>query len=263
MDPSQFAQLVMNLALNARDAMPAGGTLAIELENERLSEPSGSLRAGDYVRLRVSDTGVGMAPHVLSHIFEPFFTTKPIGKGTGVGLATCHAIARRAGGDIQVLSEAGRGSIFTIRLPRAAQAEHPGAPALRPSHASTLSGSESILVVEDDPAVRMAAVLTLEKHGYRVVQAHNGDEALRLVDRDSSIALVLTDVVMPQLSGPELAAHLAKTHPALRVLFMSGYAEDSMLRRENFPHAAILSKPFLPRDLAAKVRQVLDEGHRR
>jgi PAS domain S-box-containing protein len=263
MDPSQFEQLVLNLALNARDAMPGGGTLGIELQNERLSEPLGSLPAGDYVRLRVSDTGVGMAPHVLSHVFEPFFTTKPMGKGTGFGLATCHAIARRAGGDIQVLSEAGRGSIFTIRLPRAAPSEKPGAPAPRPLDALTLCGSESILVAEDEPAVRTAAVRTLEKHGYRVLQAQNGDEAQRLVDRDSSIALVLTDVVMPQLSGPELAARLAKTHPELPVLFMSGYAEDSMLRRENFPRSAMISKPFLPRDLAAKVRQVLDEAYRR
>jgi PAS domain S-box-containing protein len=262
MDPSQFEQLLMNLALNARDAMPAGGKLSIELENERLSEPLGSLPVGDYVRLRVSDTGFGMSARVLSHIFEPFFTTKPMGKGTGVGLATCHAIARRAGGDIQVFSEPGRGSIFTIRLPRAAQTEKPGASALRPSDAPTLAGRETILVVEDDPAVRMAAILALESHGYRVVQAHNGDEARRMVERDASIALVLTDVVMPQLSGPELAAQLAKTHPDLRVLFMSGYAEDSMLRRENFPHTAIISKPFLPRELAAKVRQVLDERRR-
>lgn len=263
MDPSQLEQLVLNLALNARDAMPAGGTLGIELENERLPEPLGSLRAGDYVRLRVSDTGVGMAPHVLSHIFEPFFTTKPQGKGSGVGLATCHAIARRAGGDIHVVSEAGRGSSFTIRLPRAAPSDKPCTPAVRPSDIATLSGSESILIVEDEPAVRTATVLTLEKHGYRVVQAQNGAEAQRLVERDTSIALVLTDVVMPQLSGPELAAQLVKTHPELRVLFMSGYAEDSVLRRENFPHAAFISKPFLPRDLAAKVRQILDEGHRR
>ncbi|HWO11901.1 MAG TPA: ATP-binding protein, partial [Polyangiaceae bacterium] len=245
MDRSQFDQLLMNMALNARDAMPEGGKLRIELENEQLAEPLGALPAGDYVRLRVSDTGFGMAPHVLSHIFEPFFTTKPMGKGTGVGLATCHAIARRAGGNIQVVSEPDRGTTFTIRLPRAAQPERPTAPSVNPSDISTLTGSETILIVEDDPAVRMAAVLALERQGYCVLQAHNGDEARRLVEREPRIALVLTDVVMPQLSGPELAAHLAETHPDLPVLFMSGYAEDSILRRENFPRAAIISKPFM------------------
>jgi CheY-like chemotaxis protein len=258
-DQSQLQQLLMNLALNARDAMPVGGKLAFQLQNETLPEALGALAAGDYVQLRVSDTGIGMAPDVLSHVFEPFFTTKPVGKGTGVGLATCHAIAQRAGGDIRVLSEPGRGATFSIWLPRAAQTRRPAAAPPRAPDAGLLAGSETVLIVEDDPAVRAAAALALEKHGYRVLQAHNGDAAQRVIERHPSIALVLTDVVMPQMSGPELAAQLAKTHPELPVLFMSGYAEASVLSREMLARAAIISKPFLPHDLARKVRQVLDE----
>jgi PAS domain S-box-containing protein len=258
MDGSQLEQLLMNLALNALDAMPGGGKLGIELENERLADPSGALAAGDYVRLRVSDTGIGMAPEVLSHVFEPFFTTKSAGKGSGVGLATCHGIVRRAGGDIRVASELGRGSTFSVWLPRAAQSERLAAPPLRSPAAGSLSGCETILVVEDDPAVRAAAALALQKHGYRVLQAQNGDEALRLIERDENIALVLSDVVMPQMSGPELAAHLAQTRPDLPLLFMSGYAEDRLLGQGALSRAAIISKPFLPSDLARKVRQVLD-----
>jgi PAS domain S-box-containing protein len=263
MDRSQLDQLLMNLALNARDAMPAGGRLAIELENESLPEASGALPPGDYVRLRVSDTGIGMASDAVGHVFEPFFTTKPVGKGTGLGLATCHAIARRAGGDIRVSSEPGRGSVFSIWLPRATPGDTRAEPDAPGPEVKRLAGTETILVVEDEPAVRATTTRALEQHGYRVLQAYNGDDAQRIVERNQNIALVLTDVVMPQMNGPELAAHLAKTHPQLPVLFMSGYADDSVLTRDMVSHAAVISKPFLPRELARKVRQVLDDRARR
>lgn len=258
-DQSQIEQLFMNLALNARDAMPAGGKLVIDLENETLPEPDGALLPGDYVRLRVCDTGVGMVPEVLSHVFEPFFTTKPLGHGTGLGLATCHAIARRAGGDIRVASEPGRSSTFSVWLPRAAQDETRSSPAIPAPAPASLSGTETILVVEDDRAVRAAATLALEQHGYSVLQACNGDEALRVIERNPDIALALTDVVMPQMGGPELATRLGRRHPQLPVLFMSGYAEQGVLTGDVLSRNGLIFKPFLPGDLARRVRQMLDE----
>jgi PAS domain S-box-containing protein len=258
MDRGQLEQLLMNLALNARDAMPKGGKLSIEMENETLHEADGVLPSGDYVRLRVSDTGVGMPRDVLAHLFEPFFTTKPMGRGTGLGLATCYAIARRAGGDVRAASTPGVGSTFTILLPRAEQAID-AACAPVASDPATLRGAETILVVEDDPAVLGAATLVLRRQGYGVLQAQDGEAALRLVEAERGrIALVLTDVVMPRMSGPELVERLAKSHPELRVLFMTGYADERAMRHHVLANAPVLSKPFLPLDLARRVREVLD-----
>jgi CheY-like chemotaxis protein len=223
-----------------------------------LREPDGLLPSGDYVRLRVSDTGVGMPADVLAHLFEPFFTTKPMGRGTGLGLATCYAIARRAGGDIRVASLPGVGSTFTVLLPRAAQAID-AARVPVPSDPATLRGVETILVVEDDPAVLSAATLILRTYGYGVLQAQDGEAALRVIEAEAAdIALVLTDVVMPRMSGPELIERLAKTHPQLRVMFMTGYADERAIRHHVLANAPVLSKPFLPQDLARRVREVLD-----
>jgi CheY-like chemotaxis protein len=258
MDRGQLEQLLMNLALNARDAMPNGGKLTFETLNETLREPSGVLSAGDYVKLSVTDTGTGIAPGALAHVFEPFFTTKRPGQGTGLGLATCYAIVRRVGGEIQVMSEPGAGTTFVIRLPRT---EQDGSAARTSSglDPAKLTGTETILVVEDDSAVLGATTLALQKYGYRVLQTQSGEAACRVLDRDDgSVALVLTDIVMPCMNGPELAERLAKTHPGLPVLLMSGYADERAMNHNVLLGASVLSKPFLPQDLARRVREVLD-----
>jgi CheY-like chemotaxis protein len=257
LDPAELDQLVMNLALNASDAMPNGGHLTIELENQRLDHGSGSLTAGDYAVMRVTDTGTGIDASDLQHIFEPFFTTKSSEKGTGLGLATCYAVAQQAGGDIRVMSRIGKGTTFTVWLPRSAEEPRP----LQATHdPRTLLGSETVLVAEDDPAVMSAVTHALERHGYTVLQAPNGEAALRLVKSDRfQVDLVLTDTVMPQMTGPELASHLGVSHPSLKVLFMTGYADENAMKRlAPQAEAAFLLKPFLPHELVRRVREVLD-----
>ena len=250
-DPGQIEQVVMNLAVNARDAMPDGGRLTIELANVERD-------TGSYVMLAITDTGVGMTSEVRAHLFEPFFTTKERGKGTGLGLSTVYGIVKQSGGDISVHAEPGKGATFKIFLPRhvdqTAQREvertAPAAP----------RGTETILLVEDDPSLRVLAERILRGYGYTVLVASTGQRALTLVEAfTGEIHLVTTDVVMPEMSGTALVERLVLIVPNIRVLFMSGYTDDEVVRRGIFDRrAAFLQKPFTPDQLAFMVREVLD-----
>ncbi len=262
-DPNQFTQVLVNLAVNARDAMPAGGTLMLRTENVELDERSAvgvpGSAPGNYVMLMVSDTGTGMTQEVQSHLFEPFFTTKETGKGTGLGLATCYGIVKQAGGNITVTTAPGKGAAFHIYLPVAEAPSHRAADGA----VSTLPpGTETILLVEDERPVRNLAVRVLRELGYAVLPAQDGEEALRIAhDTDERIDLLLTDVVMPGLGGKELARLIQKRRPSVRVLMTSGYTADEFVRRNVTEHAIpFLPKPFSPFALAAKVREVLDHA---
>ncbi len=261
-DPAQLQQVLLNLAVNARDAMPKGGTLGIVTANVDL--PARALggapdfEAGPYVMLAVSDTGVGMDTNTRARIFEPFFTTKRIGEGTGLGLSTVYGIVRQSGGHIQVDSERGRGSRFTIYFPAVSDA----AEAPRPETVLTDGpiGRETLLLVEDDPMVRSLAVEALKLKGYRVLDAGDGREALRLAQGAGDIDLLITDVVMPRMTGRELADKLRTTAPLLRVLFMSGY--PGSLGEQLGRNVDLLEKPFTSLTLVSRVRQALDRDVR-
>ena len=264
-DPMQIEQIVMNLAANARDAMPDGGKLTIETASVGLDESyvqkHSIVPVGDYVLLAVTDTGQGIAPEHLSHIFEPFYTTKAEGKGTGLGLATVYGIVKQNGGFIWVYSEPGLGTTFKIYLPRVRKEVGAAKPAPK-SVQETPRGVETILLVEDETAVRQSTGQFLRLNGYTVIEAKDGQDALHVAKNHSgTIDLMITDVVMPHLGGAKLAAQLASTHPTLKVLFVSGYAENTVLR-----HGAIdvtnsfLQKPFGLKSLAVKIRQTLDAG---
>jgi PAS domain S-box-containing protein len=260
-DRGQMQQVLMNLALNARDAMPEGGQLRIATANVAIGageEPD--VRPGRYVVLTVSDTGVGMPPEILSKIFEPFFTTKAMGVGTGLGLATVYGIVEQAGGFVRVASELGRGTSFRVYLPATAALQHEPLreTAARPS---STRGSETVLVVEDQEDVRLLAIGILKRNGYRLLEASNGSDALALAaDYADPIHLLITDVIMPGMTGRELAARLGNTRPRLEVLYMSGYAADVIATQGVLePGMAYLAKPFAPSDLATKVREVLGD----
>jgi len=246
-DPGQLEQIIINLAVNARDAMPGGGRLSIEAAN--LEQVEG--RPGRYVLLAVSDTGIGMDEQTKARIFEPFFTTKESGKGTGLGLATVYGIVKQAGGFIWVDSEPGRGTSFEVYLPRV---DEPAAPAItRPAPAEPARGTETVLVVEDAPAVRLVTRQVLERYGYTVLEAPTGDIALRIAAKHHGpIHLLLTDVVMPGLSGRQLAGQLSQLRSEMKVLYVSGYADTVESA------GAYLQKPFAPEALARRVRDVLD-----
>jgi len=260
-DAGQVEQVIMNLAVNARDAMPNGGTLTLETANvefdeEYLREHFGA-KPGRYVMLAVSDTGVGMSEKTKSRIFEPFFTTKEAGKGTGLGLATVYGIVKQSRGFIWVYSEEDRGSTFKIYLPMAEGDQQIAAPKPR---AAIGRGSETVLLVEDSAAVRTAVRQALERQGYTVVEAPGGATAVALAESyRKPIDLLLTDVVMPEMSGRELAERLQGARPGLSVLFMSGYTDDAVVRRGVLERGtAYIQKPFSPEDLSRKVREVLD-----
>ncbi|MDR3700570.1 MAG: response regulator [Candidatus Sulfopaludibacter sp.] len=252
-DPGRWNQVLMNLAVNARDAMPRGGTLRIETAN---LDPAGSDQRRQ-VQLKVSDTGVGMTQEVLSHLFEPFFTTKKPGEGTGLGLATVYGIVQQCGGSIQVHSEPGNGATFTIRLPGI---DAPGAQEAQGDTRSIARGTETILVVEDQEQLRTLAVRVLRKYGYRVLEAAGPAEALACsAGCHDDIHLVLTDIVMPEMSGIDLAGQLLQMRPDLKIAFMSGYSEKVNAESHRLEVAdAYLAKPFSPEALAATVRAVLD-----
>jgi PAS domain S-box-containing protein len=261
-DPTQLEQVIVNLAVNARDAMPRGGLLTVETANVTLDRESALLhqveRAGDYVTLAVSDTGVGMSDEVKAHIFEPFFTTKEPGQGTGLGLATVFGIVKQAGGSITAYSEPGHGSVFRVYLPRVpeegAAAEAASAQAVRVEH-----GSATILLVEDDPGVRALALHMLGRLGYAVIAASSPAEALAAADgHEGPIDLLLTDLVMPGMNGKELADQLSGRRPGLRVLFMSGYT-DGVIDFNQLLNAgtSFLQKPFLTAELSRKVGETL------
>jgi len=262
-DPDQIEQVVVNLAVNARDAMPEGGKLTLEAINVTLDEAHArqhsGVTPGEYVMLAVSDTGAGMTEEVKAHLFEPFFTTKEVGKGTGLGLATCYGIVKQSGGNIWVHSEPGQGTTFRIYLPRVE--EEGEALPKRDKKGYLPRGTETVLLVEDEPSVRDVAARTLREQGYTVLEAATGDEALRVASEHGgkTIHLLLTDVVMPQMGGKVLAGRLRANRPDIRVIFFSGYPSEAIAHYGVLdPGTAFLLKPFSPAVLARKAREVLD-----
>lgn len=262
-DPGQIEQVIMNMAVNARDAMPEGGKLTIETSNVDLDTGYARIHfpiaPGRYVQLSISDTGCGMDEEVQKHIFEPFFTTKEHGKGTGLGLATVYGIVKQSDGYIWVYSEKGNGTTFKIYLPRV------DAPVVVTGEGQTerksVRGSETVLVVEDETSLRKLVCGVLKSNGYRVLEASRGEEALRISGQhEGAVQLLLTDVVMPQMSGRHLAEQLASLRPQTKVLFMSGYTDDAIVHHGVLePGMDFLQKPFTPESLARKVREVLDK----
>jgi PAS domain S-box-containing protein len=260
-DRGQVEQIAMNLAVNARDAMPNGGTLTIETANVELDEHYSSTHfavvPGSYVALTVSDTGTGMTPDVQERLFEPFFTTKPLGRGTGLGLATVHGIVTRGGGSVGVYSELDKGTSLRVYFPRADAVD---LETDAPAPAGRLrTGGETVLVVDDSDGLRALAKRFLDRQGYAVLTASSADEACRLVEQHPDIDVLLTDVVMPGASGPELTRQLIEQRPALKVIYMSGYTEDAMVHHGVVTTGiGFLHKPFTSAALGQKIREVLD-----
>jgi CheY-like chemotaxis protein len=260
-EPGQIEQVIMNLAVNARDAMPKGGNLTIETGNVHIDKDitrhSIQVIPGPHVMLAMSDTGVGMDKKTKAHMFDPFFTTKKIDKGTGLGLSTVYGIVEQSGGIIQVDSEPGKGTTFEVYFPRIAddkmESEQFG------EFFSPRRGKETVLLVEDEGALKALLSTVLEGYGYRVLEAENGYKAIKISDRTEKIDLMITDIVMPNVSGPELAKDILKRHPKTKVLYISGYTDDKL--SEHGLHGEcihFLQKPFAPENLAQKVREVLD-----
>jgi nitrogen-specific signal transduction histidine kinase/CheY-like chemotaxis protein len=267
-DYGQMEQVVMNLTLNARDAMTLGGRLTIETADVDFGEGYAyqylgvEVPAGAYVLLTVSDTGHGMTPEVKAHLFEPFFTTKPTTRNTGLGLATVYGIVVQNGGYIWVDSAPGQGASFKLCFPRVLADEDAGE--IAPARPPVTRGTETVLLVEDEDAVRLLASRVLAEQGYAVHEARNGREALALLERPGhGIDLVLTDVVMPDMGGVELADRVAAAHPNVRIVYMSGYSEGDKLhpgvRQSPYP---FLQKPFSPESLAVRIRDALDRSSR-
>ena len=264
-DPGQIEQVILNLALNARDAMPEGGILTLATQDRTFDPTTVTFTAeqstagpGPYVELTVTDTGVGMDAETRTHVFEPFFTTKEVGRGTGLGLSTVYGIVKQSGGFIWVESEPGRGASFHVALPRVEVAPASPEPATPTPRAA--AGAETILITEDEPGVRAAARTVLSRLGYRVLEAESGDAALRVASsHPGTIDLLLTDVVMPGMNGRVLAEQLTRLRPGLRVVYMSGYPNRVIVRQGILePGLAFLAKPFTPRTLGEKVRETLD-----
>jgi len=263
-DPGQFEQVIVNLAVNARDAMPKGGKLILETSNVTLEKDDtyehAGILPGKYVRVTASDTGIGMNEQVKARLFEPFFTTKEEGKGTGLGLATCYGIINQSGGHILVYSELGQGTTFKIYLPRI-EDEVASLP-LRDDIGYLPRGNETVLLVEDEPLVRGLAVRVLREHGYTVIEAANGDEAIRILSKHvgEKIHLLLTDVVMPHMGGKELSELVKTLRPDTKVLFTSGYTDTVLVHHHGLlsPNIAFLEKPYSPGALLRKTREVLD-----
>ena len=260
-DPGQVEQIILNLAVNARDAMPLGGKLTIETKNVYLDETYCQahpyVTPGPHVMLAMSDNGLGMDANTKAHLFEPFYTTKAPDKGTGLGLSTVYGIVKQSGGSIEVYSELGYGTTIQIFLPRI---EEPAASTEPAILAGSLQGSETILVVEDEAMLRPLIIDVLKGYGYKTLEASHGDGALRLCEQHQGpIHLMLTDVVMPRMSGRELAEKLAPLHPEMKVLFMSGYNENAIVHHGVLDKGiGFIQKPFSPDNLARKVREVLD-----
>ena len=266
-DPIQIEQVVMNLAANARDAMPDGGTLTIETASVRVDESyvqrHSIVPVGDYVLLTVTDSGQGIAAVHMAHIFEPFYTTKEAGKGTGLGLATVYGIVKQNGGFVWVYSEPGLGTTFKIYLPQVKSLNGDGRIAKLAEHAPR--GCETVLLVEDEASVREASRQFLAQSGYNVLEATDGEDGLRASrEHHGRIHLMVTDVVMPRLGGPRLAARLWEERPDMKVLFVSGYAEKTVLQHGKIDVATqFLQKPFSLKTLARKIREVLEADEAR
>jgi CheY-like chemotaxis protein len=262
-DPAQLEQVVMNLAINARDAMPNGGRLTIstspaQLPSETRRVATRPLPEGPYVLLTFADTGSGIDPDTLTRVFEPFFTTKPKGRGTGLGLATVAAIVEQSGGVVTIQSEVGKGTTLRIYLPETSQPADEQGPADAVVDAPQHYGSECILLVEDHPAIRELAARALRRRGYIVYDEGSGDDALQwALASDVTPDLLVTDVVMPGMNGPALAAQLRQRNPAMRVLYMSGYSDDDETFLEG-TGVALLQKPFTQADLVTHVRRTLE-----
>jgi len=256
-DPGQMEQVLLNLVVNARDAMPHGGKLSLATANVVLEGDHVDLPPGSYVVMSVTDTGTGMAKDTLLRIYEPFFTTKEKGKGTGLGLSTVFGIVKQSGGGIRVESEPGRGTTFRVYLPRTSRPPVTVVP--RPPSALPARGAETILIVEDEPQMRVVARTILQRNGYTVLDASDAAEALALARAFAGpIELLLTDVVMPRMSGRELASRLAALRPAIRVLYMSGYTDNTVAHHGVLDEGiAFVQKPFTPDTLTEKVREVL------
>jgi len=261
-DPGQLEQIIANLAVNARDAMPQGGKLTIETATVELdavyTKEHAVVEPGSYVMLAVTDTGSGMDVATQARMFEPFFTTKPKGKGTGLGLATVYGIVKQTGGYIWVYSEVGRGTTFKIYLPRINAAVEPAPPS--PTATAPLGGSETVLLVEDQEQVRELVRRLLQARGYRVLVAASGIEALRVAEQHPGpIHLLVADVVMPGMTGREVGLLLTPTRPQMRALYLSGYPDGSVVHGGVLaPGMAFLQKPFTADAFARKVREVLD-----
>jgi CheY-like chemotaxis protein len=265
-DRTQFEQIVVNLAVNARDAMPQGGRLTIETQTVDIepgtSEEFHGMRPGRYVLLAVSDTGTGMDEEMQKQIFEPFFTTKGQEKGTGLGLSTVYGIVRQSGGHIWVYSEVGFGSVFKIMLPHVQEKATDVGPANQEQ--VTPRGSETLLLAEDEDAIRRVGVRLLTELGYTVIQASNGPEAVELAAKhDGTIDMLLSDVVMPEMNGIELWERLRLDRPALPALFLSGWASDAVVRHGILDgQVPFLQKPFSSHQLGMKIREILDARSR-
>jgi two-component system, cell cycle sensor histidine kinase and response regulator CckA len=261
-DPGQLEQVLVNLAVNARDAMPDGGVLSLCAENlvVRPGERSVPERvpAGRYVRLAVADTGCGMSPEVRDRVFEPFFTTKPLGRGTGLGLPTVYGIVEQSGGMIWLETAPGKGTAFSMCFPLIGECQLSGTQSAGEQAAPR--GAETVLIAEDETGVRVLARKILERQGYVVLDAASGQEALALAARhDGPIDLLITDMVMPDLNGRELSRRLLATHPTLRVIYMSGYTDDEIIRRGLESNSRFVEKPFTMETLACAVRSALDD----
>ncbi len=261
-DPGQLEQAILNLVANAREAMPAGGKLLIQtanivLDREHVADLH-DVASGPYVMLTVSDTGAGMTQHVLEHAFEPFFTTKAAGLGSGLGLATVFGIVKQSGGHVEAESEPGRGATFRLYLPRCDEA--PSSRAERQKRFPGLAGRETVLLVEDDAAVRALVKRTLLRHGYRVLEASNGGEAVLIAEEhEGTIDILVSDLVMPRVGGRQVAERVLRIQPGVRVLFMSGYTQDQAPSAEELGGTVdFLEKPATPEEILRKVREVLD-----
>jgi signal transduction histidine kinase len=262
-DNGYIGQVLMNLVVNARDAMPDGGKITVAIDNVTLDQKHVDVHPGEmpgnFVKLSVSDTGTGMTDEVKAHLFETFFTTKPVGKGTGLGLATCQSIVRQSGGHIGVSSELGQGTTFNIYFPRVEKPSHGVVEPIQVAHSK--GGTETLLIVEDEPSLRNLARCVLEKQGYEVLLASNGRDGLRAAreHKGAPIALVVTDVIMPAMGGKVMADELMADHPGLKILFMSGYTDDTIAHHGMLdPGIELLLKPYTPAALARKVRELLD-----
>jgi signal transduction histidine kinase/CheY-like chemotaxis protein len=267
-DEAQLGNAIINLVVNARDAMPQGGTVTIKTSNESISAASALgtaiMPAGDYVVIEVADTGIGMSKEIQSKIFDPFFTTKPVGQGTGLGLATVYGIVKQTGGFITVDSEVGAGTAFKIYLPRQRVDANAVAEIAAPAPPRDVTGQDTILLVEDEEAVRSFAARALRMRGYNVLEASGGEEALEIVKSgQAEIHLLITDVVMPNMDGPTMVRHVKELKPDLAVIFMSGYAEEAFRRSDQSSEDIhFLPKPFGLKQLAAKVKDVLSSQPR-